>query len=404
MTQKPIIDESQIWTHSPTDPANDVQMPNAGRFATGWQLAEKPPYNEFNWFWQYMTQWTVSVNQTGSPAWDDQTEYRKGALVWHNETVYQATSSNQNSEPGTGTEWRTMNITSYLPLIGGKLTGELEIEVSGHTDPALTINEGVVDLQGTNTKIEYVGSNIEFGLDVQINNDLSVGGTTTLHSGKMVTGYTPSNDQDISTKKYVADEIATLDGTVLKKDGSVELVTGYTPSNDQDISTKKYVDDNVTNVSGQFLKKDGSVQLDIFYTPTNDRDIATKEYVDDEITTLDGVVLKKDGSVPLDTGYTPSNDRDIATKEYVDDEITTLDGVVLKKDGSVPLDNTYTPANDQDIATKDYVDTAIRVGNSGDTASRPTTPVVGEQYYDTDLELPIWYNGSDWKDAAGNIV
>lgn len=42
---------------------------------------------------------------------------------------------------------------------------------------------------------------------------------------------------------------------------------------------------------------------------------------------------------------------------------------------------------------------------SGPTANRPTTNLaVGDYYFDTDLNLPIWYDGTDWIDAAGNVV
>jgi len=41
---------------------------------------------------------------------------------------------------------------------------------------------------------------------------------------------------------------------------------------------------------------------------------------------------------------------------------------------------------------------------SGPSSSRPTSPVVGLQYYDTDLIQPIWYNGTEWTDALGNPV
>ena len=35
---------------------------------------------------------------------------------------------------------------------------------------------------------------------------------------------------------------------------------------------------------------------------------------------------------------------------------------------------------------------------------RPTTANVGDSYYDTTLNKPIWYTGSNWIDANGNIV
>jgi hypothetical protein len=48
---------------------------------------------------------------------------------------------------------------------------------------------------------------------------------------------------------------------------------------------------------------------------------------------------------------------------------------------------------------------AISIPPSGATADRPTTNLaVGEYYFDTTLNLPIWYDGTDWIDAAGNVV
>jgi hypothetical protein len=42
---------------------------------------------------------------------------------------------------------------------------------------------------------------------------------------------------------------------------------------------------------------------------------------------------------------------------------------------------------------------------SGTTANRPINGlVVGSYYFDTDLNITIWYNGSGWYDAAGNSV
>ena len=43
--------------------------------------------------------------------------------------------------------------------------------------------------------------------------------------------------------------------------------------------------------------------------------------------------------------------------------------------------------------------------NAGTTAQRPTTGLIpGLQYYDTTLGVPIWYNGTVWKNAAGTTV
>lgn len=42
---------------------------------------------------------------------------------------------------------------------------------------------------------------------------------------------------------------------------------------------------------------------------------------------------------------------------------------------------------------------------SGTTAQRPDTNLwVGRRYFDTTVGLPIFYDGADWIDAAGNVV
>jgi hypothetical protein len=42
---------------------------------------------------------------------------------------------------------------------------------------------------------------------------------------------------------------------------------------------------------------------------------------------------------------------------------------------------------------------------SGNTASRPTVSLlVGQIYYDTTLGIPIWWNGTVWKNATGTTV
>ena len=47
---------------------------------------------------------------------------------------------------------------------------------------------------------------------------------------------------------------------------------------------------------------------------------------------------------------------------------------------------------------------AAPLGASGETSNRPPSPVVGQMFFDTDLNVPIWFDGSDWVDAGGNIV
>jgi hypothetical protein len=49
--------------------------------------------------------------------------------------------------------------------------------------------------------------------------------------------------------------------------------------------------------------------------------------------------------------------------------------------------------------------TVISTPQNGATADRPTQNLqVGQFYFDTTLGYPIWYDGTDWVDAAGTVV
>ena len=48
---------------------------------------------------------------------------------------------------------------------------------------------------------------------------------------------------------------------------------------------------------------------------------------------------------------------------------------------------------------------SMAVPDSGTTANRPITGLqVGQFYFDTTLGIPIWYNGTVWKNASGTTV
>ena len=38
---------------------------------------------------------------------------------------------------------------------------------------------------------------------------------------------------------------------------------------------------------------------------------------------------------------------------------------------------------------------------NGTTGNRPTSPILGQFYFDTDDGFPVWWNGSTWVDSTG---
>ena len=53
---------------------------------------------------------------------------------------------------------------------------------------------------------------------------------------------------------------------------------------------------------------------------------------------------------------------------------------------------------------KTYIEANYQPVIAFPTAGRPLDVPVGFMGFDTDLGLPIWWNGTDWIDAYGNIV
>lgn len=49
-------------------------------------------------------------------------------------------------------------------------------------------------------------------------------------------------------------------------------------------------------------------------------------------------------------------------------------------------------------------DTDRRTHSSGTTAQRPTTIIQGFMYFDTTLGIPIFWNGTGWRNASGGVV
>ena len=53
----------------------------------------------------------------------------------------------------------------------------------------------------------------------------------------------------------------------------------------------------------------------------------------------------------------------------------------------------------------DSFNRAILNPSSGITMNRPTAGLsIGQIYFDTTLNIPIWYNGSNWVNASGTTV
>ena len=59
---------------------------------------------------------------------------------------------------------------------------------------------------------------------------------------------------------------------------------------------------------------------------------------------------------------------------------------------------TDTPTDDLMVVPRKYVNL------NGASSARPTSSVVGQFYFDTTLHKPVWWDGTGFRDGAGNYV
>ncbi len=61
-------------------------------------------------------------------------------------------------------------------------------------------------------------------------------------------------------------------------------------------------------------------------------------------------------------------------------------------------------ANNLNKIEQGIADAHFLAAGGGSSASRPSNPVLYQCYFDTTINKPIWWNGSNWVDALGETV
>ena len=59
---------------------------------------------------------------------------------------------------------------------------------------------------------------------------------------------------------------------------------------------------------------------------------------------------------------------------------------------------TDTPTDALNVVNRKYVNL------NGVTANRPISSILGQFYYDTTINKPVWWSGSTWVDATGTAA
>lgn len=85
--------------------------------------------------------------------------------------------------------------------------------------------------------------------------------------------------------------------------------------------------------------------------------------------------------------------------KLIDDRVNQLMPNYLESKAFTQRKLTDTPNDDLQVTPRGYVNM------NGTTANRPRASVIGQFYYDTTINKPVWWSEDGcFKDAAGNVV
>ena len=98
---------------------------------------------------------------------------------------------------------------------------------------------------------------------------------------------------------------------------------------------------------------------------------------------------------------TTCNNQDISLKTNNDTlkrELSDFIDLLREKVSDAAFDKNFIILKNELLAFED------RMYATGSTVGRPLEPKVGQQYFDTTLNKPVFFSGSAWVDATGTEV
>lgn len=143
---------------------------------------------------------------------------------------------------------------------------------------------------------------------------------------------------------------------------------------------------NTAIVGKGYLDKETA---DGYYAPKGQ--YVTTENIEDAIATSAAVTAKQD-ALTFGSGLSYDSNTKTLTASGVSVDLSPY---TLKTDAVL---KTVYEAKIAELETKIQQLTV----KSGATTDRPATPVAGQMFYDTDLNAPVFYNGTEWKPMVGS--
>ena len=199
-------------------------------------------------------------------------------------------------------------------------------------------------------------------------------------------------DDQIGKNKVKIDEVNTTIANKLDVSAATSLYQtkgDYVLRSELDTLATTPIFTNAINtaIAGKgYLDKDTA---DGYYAPKGQ--YVTTENIEDAIATSAAVTAKQD-ALTFGSGLSYDSNTKTLTASGVSVDLSPY---TLKTDTVL---KTVYEAKIAELETKIQQLTV----KSGATTDRPATPVAGQMYYDTDLNAPVFYNGTEWKPMVGS--
>jgi len=91
-------------------------------------------------------------------------------------------------------------------------------------------------------------------------------------------------------------------------------------------------------------------------------------------------------------------DKDEKLKQMIKEEAINAFKEYSKGGSFTDRKLTDTPTDSLQVVNRKYVT------NNGTVASRPTSPVAGQPYFATDTNIPMTFDGTNWRNGVGSVV
>ncbi len=114
---KPVITTQEIWAQGATPP--NKLKPVQTKISQGWSYGEKPPHNEFNWFFDVTSEMFLNIQENGVPSWSGDISYNTSALAWYdNKTWKSLEPNNTNHIPMVSSLWwKELTLSAFIPTL-----------------------------------------------------------------------------------------------------------------------------------------------------------------------------------------------------------------------------------------------------------------------------------------------